>query len=1113
MNRCLSWKAIFAEVQHRTHNHQTVSLAVMLSFGLGLACAPLFGQAGATSQITGIVKDPSGSAVPGAQVKATQTDTGLDRTALTGQDGGYALPNLPVGPYRLEISKTGFSTSVQTLILQVATSPTVDVQLQVGAATQQIQVEATAAGVETTTSGVGQVIDQRRVVDLPLNGRNPTELIFLAGASAQAPNADLVSTKAYTSETPISIGGGLANGAVYQLDGGNHNDPSNNLGLPLPFPDAMQEFNVQTSALPAQYGQHSAGVVNVVTKSGTNQVHGDVFEFLRNGDLNARNFFATSRDSLKRNQYGGTLGGPIKKDKLFFFVGYQGTNIRSDPTASFTFVPTQQMLNGDFSVFASAQCQGTNRTLTNPVPGGPQFANNQIAPSSFNPASLKMMSFYTLPTNPCGKSFFGIKQNSDEEMGVAKVDYQLSASQSLFVRYFATHLNLQTPYDGKNPLTETLSGADDLVNSGVIGHTWVISPTTINSFRATANRSGITKIQIPSFDASTLGINMTSLVPGHIVASATGGIYSASVFSYAATDPTTSFQSGDDLSLIRGSHQIQVGVDWMHSYQNIYGPLFGDGSFSFSGQYTGLPLADFLLGYSSTFIQAGVQNADDRYTYFGAYAQDSWKVTRRLTLNYGVRWEPYLGNTMPNGRVGHFDPSLFQQNVHSTVYPKAPAGYLFAGDSGFDTNNRPAHTKLADFAPRFGLAWDPKGDGKMSVRASWGMFYDLPHTLFAYGFSEEPPWSSTIAVPGGRTAPIAFNNPWASNGGINPFPLSLGANAIFPLAATYTTYPLDLKVTYLEQWNFSVEKQVKNWLLKVNYLGNNTMHLWGDDPINAPLPPGAATSASVQSRRPLTLANAAQGAYYGTIHSLDFGGTAGYEALLLSAQHAFSSNFSVLANYTYSHCITDPFTSELDGTQWSDPLSRRFDRGNCAGIDHRHIINVSAVLKSPGLGTGYAKALSRNWQISPIMMISSGAFYTVSSGTDNANIGLSGVERAQQLLPDPYCHPQTVTCWLNPAAFGQPAAGTLGNAGAASIAGPGSFTFDMALVRDFNFKERYGLELRGEVFNLPNTFRPGFPALGVSTTMLSTTRTASNFGQLQIANDPRILQLALKLTF
>lgn len=1075
--------------------------------------ANLFAQAGATSQISGVVRDPSGSAVPEAQVKATQTETGIARVTQTGQDGAYVLPNLPIGPYHLEISKQGFTTAGQQLTLQVATSPTVDVTLQIGAATQEVLVEGAAAGVETTTSGVGQVIDQRRVVDLPLNGRNPTELIYLAGAAAQAPNADLVSTKAYTSEVPISIGGGLASGALYQLDGGNHNDPSNNLALPLPFPDAMQEFNVQTSALPAQYGQHSAGVVNVVTKSGTNEFHGDLFEFLRNGDLNARNFFATSRDSLKRNQYGGTIGGPLKKDKLFFFAGYQGTDIRSDPTSSFTFIPTQQMLNGDFSAFASAQCQGTNKTLTNPVPGGLAFVNDQISPTAFNPAAIKMMSFYTLPSSPCGQTYFGIKQNSDEEMGVAKVDYQINAKQSVFLRYFATHLTLQTPYDGKNPLTETLSGANDLVNSGVIGYTWLISPNTINSFRATANRAGITKTQIPSFDASTLGIDMTAQVPGHIVVSATGGIYSSTVFSYAATDPTTSFQIGDDLSLIRGSHQIQVGVDWMYSYQNIYGPLFADGSFSFNGQYTGLPLADFLLGYSSSFTQAGPQDARDRYTYIGGYAQDSWKVTPRLTINYGLRWEPYLGNTMPNARVGHFDLGLFEQNVHSTVYPNAPAGYEFPGDPGFDTNKRPAHIALDDFAPRFGLAWDPTGRGKMSIRASWGMFYDLPQTLFAYGFSEEPPWSSTVSIAGGKTSPILFNNPWASNGGVNPFPLSLGANAIFPLAATYTTYPLNLKVTYLEQWNLSIQKQVGNWVISANYLGNNTMHLWGDDPINAPDPPGVATTASVQSRRPLTLLNPAEGAYYGTIHDLDYGGTASYEALLLSAQHYFSKNFSVLGNYTYSHCITDPFTSELDGTQWSDPLSRRFDRGNCVQIDHRHIVNVSAVLKSPGLGTGYANALSRNWQLSPIMMISSGAFFTVSSGTDNANIGLSGEERAQQILPDPYCHPQTVTCWLNPAAFATPASGTLGNAGAGSVAGPASFTFDMALVRDFKVKERYGLEVRGEVFNLPNTFRPGFPALGVSTTMLSTSRTASNFGQIQIANDPRIMQLALKLTF
>src|SRR6266478_2409190 len=578
--------------------------------------------------------------------------------------------------------------------------------MQLGAVSQQVQVEASALTVETRSSGAGQVVDQQRVVDLPLNGRNPTDLIYLAGAAAQAPNADLVSTKNYPNEAPISVAGGLATGTTYMLDGGSHNDPLNNLALPLPFPDALQEFKVETSALPAMYGQHSGAAVNAVTKSGTNNLHGNAFEFIRNYHFNARRFNDPTRDTLKRNQYGGTVGGAIKKDKLFFFAGYQGTAVRSDPTGNFSVVPTQAMLNGDFSAVAGPNCNGGAARVLR----GGFNSSNQISRTLFNKSSLKMMSFYTLPTDPCGKSFFGIKQNFDEKSGVLKFDYQMSDKQSLFVRYYATHALVGTPFDGKNPLSETISGADDLVNSMVIGHTYIINPTTINSFHLTGNRSAVTKTQLPSFDANTLGINMTTLVPGHIVVSATGAIYSSQLVSYAATDPVTAFQSGDDVSMIRGSHQLQFGVNWMHSLQNVYGPLFGDGSFTFNGSYTNLSMADFLLGHASAFTQGGIQYANERYTYFGAYAQDTWKVNPRLTVNYGIRWEPYFGNTMSNGHVGHFYPDLFAQNVHSAVYPNGPAGYLFAGDPQFDTSNRPSHPKLNDFAPRFGLAWDPQGN-------------------------------------------------------------------------------------------------------------------------------------------------------------------------------------------------------------------------------------------------------------------------------------------------------------------------------------------------------------------------------------------------------------------
>ena len=344
--------------------------------------------------------------------------------------------------------------------------------------------------------------------------------------------------------------------------------------------------------------------------------------------------------------------------------------------------------------------------------------------------------------------------------------------------------------------------------------------------------------------------------------------------------------------------------------------------------------------------------------------------------------------------------------------------------------------------------------------------------------------------------------------------MASGANALFPAnAATYTSYPLDLKITYLEQWNVSVQRQLgSSWLLSGSYLGNNTIHLWSDDPINAPLVTGATTA--VQSRRPLTLQNAAAGAYYGVIHQLDTGGTGSYNAMLLSAQHRLTNNFTVLGNYTWSHCITDPFTSELDGTQWTNPSSRRFDRGTCVGIDHRHIINVSAVAETPKYGGRVMQALVSGWKISPIMRISSGSAYTITSGIDNAVTGLtSSGERANQVLANPYCVVQTPTCWLNPAAFAQPTTGTLGNVAVGSIHGPGSFTLDASLSRQFRIRERQSLEIRYEVFNIPNHWRPGFAPAGVSTTTLNTARNSATFGQMQVFGDPRIMQFALKYIF
>ncbi len=859
---------------------------------------------------------------------------------------------------------------------------------------------------------------------------------------------------------------------------------------------------METSALPAQYGQHAGGAVNAVTKSGSNQYHGDVFEFVRNYKFNSRNPGALTRDSLTRNQFGGTFGGPILKDKLFFFLGYQGNIIRSNPSTSFANIPTPAMLTGDFTAYASAACQG-GKPVTLKAP----YVNNILPQTLISTVALKMMSYYPVnSTDQCGRTGYSVVQNQDEHMGLARGDYQLNAKQSLFLRYFVTHSLQPSPFDGKNPLTMTVSGANDLVNSGVFGHTFVISPNIVNSFRATLNRSAVTKTQTPTFDGPSLGINMTTLVPGHVVITA-GTLSSASVFSYAAFDPTTDHQISDDLSIVKGKHQLAFGANWIRSIQNVYGPLNGDGNFGFSGQTTGLPLSDFMAGDASSFTQGAIQYDYEHYHYFGAYAQDSWKVTPHLTVNYGVRWEPYIGGSMALGYVSHFDQGLFNQGVHSTVYPNAPAGVLFPGDAGFDTNGRPSHTKMNNFAPRLGMVWDPKGDGRMTVRASVGIFYDMPHTLFAYGFSQAPPWGESISRTG-----VSFQNPWSGFPGGNPFPISLNKNFTFPIPGNYTTYPLDIKNTYLEQWNISIQKQIgTNTMVSANYLGNETVHLWADDPINAAVYiPGVSTLATENAHRVLILQNPAQGQYFGVIHQLDNGSTASYNALLLSVNKRLSNHFTVLANYTWSHCISGPFTSELDGTQYTNPANRSYDRGNCTGIDRRHIINFSAVEEAPKFSNKWMRWAASNWQLSEIMRVNAGSYLTIGAGTDQALNGIGGQRAsyvggstnatATQCTLAPTCIP-----WLNLSSFAAPALGTFGNLGPANILGPGSLQLDISLVRQFAIREHQRLEIRGEAFNLPNHIRPNNPATALNS--------PTTFGQITTFGDPRIMQFAFKYFF
>src|SRR5579862_3854073 len=478
---------------------------LILGLCIFLASSVLSAQTISTSQVRGFIQDASGAAVAGAQIKLTSTSTGAVRTAVSGPDGSYLLPDLSVGSYNLEVTKDGFSKYTQTgIVLQVGSNPTINVGLQVGAVTQEITVQAQTAMVETQSTGVGEVVAPQQVQDLPLNGRQLTDLLTLSGAVGQG----RAFRASYPSSAVVSIAGGAQGSVAYWLDGGTHNDPLSNQNLPLPFPDTVQEFKVETSSLPAQYGTHPSGAVNVVTKSGGNEFHGDAFEYVRNYIFDSRNtaFAAASpviagseqaalanspRDDLKRNQFGGTVGGPIQKDKLFFFAGWQDTIQRSTNPAT-TSLPTAAMLAGNFQ-----PCLGTTPVLAAPYGTG-GAGPNQINPAQYIPVILALESHLpvapTTPTNECGTIDYQTPANFTENQGLARVDFHPSNKNTIFGTYFITNWaqppgNANLAPSAGGLLIAAIDGQSDRVQSLTLGDTYIFSPNWVNNVRVTGNRS------------------------------------------------------------------------------------------------------------------------------------------------------------------------------------------------------------------------------------------------------------------------------------------------------------------------------------------------------------------------------------------------------------------------------------------------------------------------------------------------------------------------------------------------------------------------------------------------------------------------------------------------
>jgi len=1093
-----------------------------------------WGQGANVAGVNGLVSDSSGGAVVGAQVTATEAGTGVIHNAVSNNSGQYVLNNLPPGQYRFEAKANGFKDYVLTgLELQVGANVQVNVPMQVGAVTETIEVTGQAALVETKENAVAQVIDERRINDLPLNGRQATELILISGGASYGDSGD-TGSKTFSSSTRISVAGGQGNGTAYLLDGGDNTETMSNVNMPFPFPDALEEFSVETSAVSSKFGTHPGATVNVVTKSGTNGWHGDVFEYLRNGDFNARNFFAPVHDSLKRNQFGGTFGSRLIKDKLFYFGGFQVTRNRSNPPTTITHIPNAASLTGDFGTLAGPGCQN-NKTiqLVDPQNSNAPFAGNQIPQSRLNPVALKISASYLPATSdPCGQVVYGIRTTGDENQYLGKTDWVQSDKNRIFLRYFANSYQNPPVFDGKNVLTTTSPGNFELSQSAALGDTFVFGPGTVNTAHFTFNRIRDNRGPTPTaINPTLLGVNIYSAVPNFLLLSITGGFSTFCGTCAPGHFNDTMYQVSDDLDLIRGRHEISVGFNLIRSQNNTVSGFNENGNFTFNGTRTNLGLADFLLGTPSDFTQTNATPDDLRQWIASFYAQDSFKLNTKFTLNFGIRWEPLFSDPDKYGRGTSFNTAAFLAGQHSTVVKNAPAGLFFKGDAGIPDAMWNGH--LPNFAPRIGMVFNPHGDGRDTLRIGAAILYDSPETWFNERETTNPPYGTALDIPNPAGG---FTNPYQGFAGGNPFPT--GSNYIFPNAGVYINMPINPKPTYVANWNITYQRQLfKDWVVSATYLGNKTTHLWIAGEINpAVYVPGSctagqfgltaagpcSTTGNPNFRRVLYTANPTTGAAYASIDTADDGAVAHYNGLILSAQHRYAHNFTILANYTNSNCISDyDFGAALAGSTNSQVHNRTADKGACI-FDVRHNFNVSGVAQSPKFANAWKNRLLSNWQIAPLIRAVSGSPYTVTSGVDNSRTGL-GNDRPVQVLQNPYatnnnCSPAPCYLWTNAAAFQQNPVGTYGNVGRNALRGPGGFFLNTSISRIFKLNERFNLEARGEAFNILNhtNFVGAISPAGTGTsfsTINTNLNTTASFGKIASAFDPRIIQLALKLHF
>ena len=1069
---------------------------------LGGLC--LFGQMN-TGEITGSVRDALGGAMPGATVVAEQAQTGQKFTTITNSSGQYLLAQLPIGTYALKVNAENFKQSVLSNIeVHVGESLRHDVTIQIGNASETVVVEADSGTVQPESAEIKDVVLGRQIVNLPLKTREFLDLAMLSEGVVRPPGGTR-GDALQQAGTLVNVLGQRSGHNLYLIDGATVTDEHFNNMVVAPSIDSISEFNIQKTSYAPEFGGKSGAVINVVTKSGTNELHGSLFEFVRNDVFDAKNFFdsqAAPIPPFRQNQFGGSLGGPLIKNRTFFFADYEGQRVRKSLTSTFS-VPTDAMRTGNFT--GSPQ-------VYDPVSRLP-FAGNRIPVQDLNAVSTALL------TNIPHANLPGVAQNLlasaiqrvNSNNASAKLDHQFSPNNTTYARFSVFDARQFDPFGsgvlqesllpgfGRNLSTHTLNG--------VTGWTHIFSPEFLNearfAFLTVAGGQTSPNAGNPfAANAGLQGVTTNPLDMGFPQVSFGGQFTTMGDPALFTFRDNRDFEFFDNVSLHWRSHNIKFGAYLMHYDLRPVNPNGARGIFSFTPRFTssapgrgdGSAFADFLMGDPTT-AQVGLGRAamDANANWGHFYIQDSWQATRSLKLDIGLRYEYNRNMTDSNNQMAAIDPSVpggrfvIASDASGMISPAAnallpflPIPYVTSAAAGW--NNSLLTSRPLRLAPRGGFAWTLPGHSNTVLRGGFGIYPNQASYSIVTAFAQNLPFFVTKTVSSNAAAPPSFqiqNALTTTNLG------TAGGNDLNH----------DFQIEYNEVWNLNLERELgRGTVLSIAYIGSRTEHADSSTVLNVPEPgPG-----NISARRPIP-----QLSQFNTIR---WDGWATYHALALGIKRRLSRGLTFDANWTWSHSIddaSDPGPTLNEANLPQNVFDRTLEKAS-SSFDHRHRVVVSLVYQIPAPAkTRWIQALLGQWQTGSYFTAQSGAPFTVNISSDQANIGAGPAQRPN-VSGDPNNGPRTPQQWFDTSVFSLPALYTFGNAPRNALIGPGLEEFDFSLQKDIAVKEPVRLQFRAEAYNLLN--HPNF-------NIPNRTAFTPNFGRISSAQDSRQLQFALKLLF